>query len=100
MMTRLTNEYGNSPLHEAVGSTDVGVISEILVADNSVAHFLNKLGESPLYLSVLIGDLNICNLLLAIPLLSPLPQRRENSPIHAAISHRNSGKEHMLHMKV
>ncbi|CAL0333867.1 unnamed protein product [Lupinus luteus] len=87
----LRNEQGDTALHEAVNSRHLGVVSEVLLAHKSVAHCLNKSGKSPLYLSVLTGDVEIIALLLQIPFPANemLPRFRGNSPLHAAISNRN-----------
>ena len=33
IITRITNEYGDTPLHEAVYSGDPGIVKDILLAD-------------------------------------------------------------------
>ena len=95
-ITRETNKYENTPLHEAVYSGDVGVVKEILFADNDVVHYLNKSKRSPLYMSVVNGknDVQILNLLLKIPFPADLPECLGNSPLHAALLERKPG---MLH---
>lgn len=90
-ITRSRNEYGDTALHEAVYGRHVSVITELLHADEPVAHYPNKLGESPLYYSILTGDVEIFGLLLPIPFPAQLPQCRGNSPLHAAILKRNPG---------
>ncbi|RDY03711.1 Protein ACCELERATED CELL DEATH 6, partial [Mucuna pruriens] len=89
-ITRETNEYGNTPLHEAVYCRNVDVIKNILFADESVVHSLNKSKRSPLYLAVVIGNVQILNLLLQIPFPADqsLPLCLGNSPLHAAILER------------
>ncbi|KAG4390422.1 hypothetical protein GLYMA_06G294400v4 [Glycine max] len=89
-ITRETNKYENTPLHEAVYSGDVGVVKEILFADNDVVHYLNKSKRSPLYMSVVNGknDVQILNLLLKIPFPADLPECLGNSPLHAALLER------------
>lgn len=91
VITRLRNEYGDTPLHEAMNSRHVGVVSEFVLADNPVTHYLNKLGESPLYFSFLTENMKIFSLLLAISFAPPLRQCCGNSPLHVAILHRNPG---------
>ncbi|KAK7404981.1 hypothetical protein VNO78_06084 [Psophocarpus tetragonolobus] len=54
-ITREKNELGNTPLHEAVNGGDLGVLEDILHADESVVHDLNKSKQSPLYLAVVSG---------------------------------------------
>ncbi|QCD87773.1 ankyrin [Vigna unguiculata] len=92
-ITREANEYGNTPLHEAVYSGHFGVVEEILHADEPVVHYPNKSNSSPLFLSVMSSDVKILNLLLQIPFPAdqPLPQCFGNSPLHAAIRERNPG---------
>uniref|UniRef100_A0A0R0JUP5 Uncharacterized protein n=1 Tax=Glycine max TaxID=3847 RepID=A0A0R0JUP5_SOYBN len=88
-ITKEKNEYGDTPLHEAVYSDgDVGVIKEILLVDNDVVYYLNKSRQSPQYLAVLRGNKEILNRLLEIlvPADKPLPQQFiGNSPLHAAV---------------
>ncbi|KAL2328238.1 hypothetical protein Fmac_021665 [Flemingia macrophylla] len=90
-ITRQKNEHGDTPLHVAVSSGDLGLVEEIAHADKDVVHFLNKSEQSPLYLAVVSGDVEILNLLLQTPFPSekPLPTCLGNSPLHAAILEQN-----------
>ncbi|XLS50533.1 hypothetical protein HN51_011210, partial [Arachis hypogaea] len=66
-LTRLTNEYGNTALHEAVYSKDPAVVTELLNADEAVINHSNKSGRLPLHLAIEIGNVEICRLLLKTP---------------------------------
>ena len=92
-LPRIKNEYGNTALHEAVCCNHFEGVACLFSAEQHVAHCLNKLGKSPLYLSVLAPDKEILSLLLQAPFKKgePLPTSRGNSPLHAAILERNSG---------
>lgn len=99
IITRLTNEYGNTALHEAAGSKHVEAVSLLFEADKCVAHYLNKSQKSPLYMAVLSSSKDIVNVLLEAPFPDdrPLPKCHGNSPLHAAIYTKNAGKLHALH---
>ncbi|XP_027348199.1 protein ACCELERATED CELL DEATH 6 [Abrus precatorius] len=73
-ITRKKNEYGNTPLHEAVYSDHFG---------------MSKI--SPLCLAVLTGNVQILKLLLEIqfPSDQELPQCFGKTPLHAALLERN-----------
>ncbi|KAL4328013.1 hypothetical protein HN51_035267 [Arachis hypogaea] len=93
-LVRIKNEHGNTALHEAVICNHFDAVECIFGADQIVAHCLNKLGLSPLYLTVLTAsDKKILTLLLKAPFEKDklLPAFRGNSPLHAAILKRNSG---------
>ncbi|KAF7837034.1 protein ACCELERATED CELL DEATH 6-like [Senna tora] len=92
IVTRLSNEYGNTALHEAVFSKNLDGITLLFQADQCVAHCLNKSGQSPLYLAVLTKDKEIVDILLEAPFPEdkPPPNCHGNSPLHAAIYTRNA----------
>ncbi|KAI9115109.1 hypothetical protein K1719_014122 [Acacia pycnantha] len=90
-ITRLTNKYGNTALHEAVCKKNVDGVKLLFSADTCVAHYLNNSNQSPLYLAVLNGNEEIINVLLE----APFPDDKLSSsfqgisPLHAAIDTKN-----------
>ncbi|KAF7837030.1 protein ACCELERATED CELL DEATH 6-like [Senna tora] len=91
-LTRITNEHGNTPLHDAVRSSHVEGVSLVFEADKCVAHHLNKSGQSPLYWAIQYRLYTIIDILLEAPFSDnkPLPMCHGNSPLHAAISRHNA----------
>ncbi|XP_052114938.1 protein ACCELERATED CELL DEATH 6 isoform X2 [Arachis duranensis] len=87
-LTRLTNEYGNTALHEAVYSKDPAVVTELLNADGAVINHSNKSGRLPLHLAIEIGNVKICRLLLKTPF--PVNDSfHQCHPLHTVIIKRN-----------
>lgn len=95
LVTSLTNEYGNTALHESVISkhVNVEVVKLLFEADQSVTHSLNHSGKSPLFLAVTSFNHEIVHTLLGAPFPpdKPLPNCLGNSPLHAAIYTHNAG---------
>lgn len=93
-ITRMSNEYGNTALHEAVGSKDVERVTVLFEADKYVTHYLNKSDISPLYLAILSSSKDTVNIMLEAPFPDdkPLPKCHGNSPLHTAIYTKNTGK--------
>ncbi|KAI4332970.1 hypothetical protein L6164_017834 [Bauhinia variegata] len=109
-ITRMSNEYGNTPLHEAVNRNHVNGVVLIYLADKSMIHCLNKSRKSPLYLAVLTSNMEILHLLLQTPFPEDMPllscsdensmppplshpllsSCHGNSPLHSAINVRKS----------
>ncbi|XP_028803168.1 protein ACCELERATED CELL DEATH 6-like [Neltuma alba] len=101
IITRITNEYGNTALHEAVYSNNLQGADILFVADKQVAHLLNNSNISPLYLAVQSSNRNkvdlwwdLVDLWLDAQDLFPenmtLPRIHGISPLHAAISTKNA----------
>ncbi|KAF7837031.1 protein ACCELERATED CELL DEATH 6 [Senna tora] len=102
IITRLTNECGNTPLHEAVKRKQFEGANLLFNADKCVAHYLSKSGESPLYLAALSSRWTIIDVLLNAPFPDdkPLPNCHGNSPLHAAIYRRNAGTHTHTHIYI
>ncbi|XP_054817836.1 protein ACCELERATED CELL DEATH 6-like [Prosopis cineraria] len=92
-ITRITNEYGNTALHEAVCRNNLQGAAILFYADKHVVHYLNNSGVSPLYLAVQSSNEELVNLWLEED-LSPdnisLTRSHGISPLHAAISTKNT----------
>ena len=95
-LTRLKNEYGNTALHEAVYTNHFETASHLFEADKAVAHHLNKSGKSALYIAVINSNREILFLLLSAPFVDR-PLSHGISPLHAAISKRDSGVYYIFH---
>ncbi|KAJ7981445.1 Ankyrin repeat-containing protein family [Quillaja saponaria] len=87
------NDFGNTPLHEAVShhhhhthhhhqSTDHKVVAILFEEDKQVAYFPNKENKSPLYLAA--ENWNV-ELLLEAPFMSNEKPYEGLSPLHAVI---------------
>lgn len=72
-ITKENNEYGDTPLHEAVYSGHVDLVKEIFGADMAAVHCLNKPKRSPQCAAVESGKVEILNLLLQIPFPADQP---------------------------
>ena len=91
-LTRLENEHGNTALHEAVYTNHFETVSHLFEADKAVAHHLNKSGKSALHIAVVNLNKGILYLLLEASFVDkPLAQHHGISPLHAAISKKDSG---------
>ncbi|KAJ6693283.1 hypothetical protein OIU85_004087 [Salix viminalis] len=97
-VTRMTNEKGNTPLHDAVimGKKKLSIL--LVSKDPEVAYYNNKYGRSPLYLAVEKGNKKgILDDLLksraSIPIYREDGDALSNgkSPVHAAIERRDKG---------
>ncbi|MED6218504.1 hypothetical protein PIB30_027159 [Stylosanthes scabra] len=86
-LTRMTNEFGNTALHEAVIGKDLGVVEELLKADELAINHPNKSGRLPLHLAIETGNVEIHRLLLQtpFPVNDSCHQWHGNSPLHMAI---------------
>ncbi|KAI9083299.1 hypothetical protein K1719_034831 [Acacia pycnantha] len=94
-LTRVTNEYGNTALHEALYGKNLLGADVLFDADKSVAHYLNNSMVSPFYLAVqrsygeLVGRWLEAEGVFAENM--DLSRSHGISPLHAAISTKNAG---------
>lgn len=95
-ITRMTNEYGNTGLHEALYSKNLDMAQILFDADKDVAHYLNNSKVSPFYLAVQNSYGDLVGRWLQVQDLFPqnmdLPKSHGVSPLHAAIATKNAGK--------
>ncbi|KAG5233372.1 ankyrin repeat, PH and SEC7 domain containing protein [Salix suchowensis] len=91
-VARMTNEKGNTPLHDAVIKGNKELATFLVSKDPEVAYYNNMNGRSPLYLAVENGNKNgilddLLNSGASIPIKredgDALPKGK--SPVHAAI---------------
>lgn len=90
ILWRIENKCGNTAMHEAVMAANVEGVRELLKADGSVAHCLNKEGKSPLYLAVETANYDIICTLMEAPFVNR-DKHQGTSPLHAVIMVRSSG---------
>ncbi|KAJ6389056.1 hypothetical protein OIU77_027415 [Salix suchowensis] len=91
-VVRMTNEKGNTPLHEAVikGNGELAIF--LASKDPEVAYYNNKNGRSPLYLAVENGNKKgILDDLLKSKREDGDALPKGKSPVHAAIERRDIG---------
>ncbi|KAJ6695848.1 MOLTING PROTEIN MLT-4 [Salix koriyanagi] len=91
-VVRMTNEKGNTPLHEAVikGNGEFAIF--LASKDPEVAYYNNKNGRSPLYLAVENGNKKgILDDLLKSKREDGDALPKGKSPVHAAIERRDIG---------
>ncbi|KAI6672677.1 hypothetical protein NL676_000583 [Syzygium grande] len=84
---RIKNKHGNTALHEAVLTRDVGLVSHLLREDLEPMYWKNLYQKSPLYLALEIDNSEILEVLFSNSLE---PSRIEGlPPVHGAIVRRN-----------
>ncbi|KAI4352834.1 hypothetical protein L6164_007048 [Bauhinia variegata] len=84
-LCRITNDFGNTPLHEAVIRSNLAGAEMLYQENKLVAHYLNKEDKSPLYLAVESGNKELIDLLLKTPIENHEKMQKGKSPLLAAI---------------
>lgn len=85
------DEDGRNELHRAVIARDLGAVTELVaVVSTDLILAKDPTGLTPLHLSCLLGDAEICQKLLqAVPTSTPISQLRNNNgrtPLHCALA--------------
>ncbi|KAI4352840.1 hypothetical protein L6164_007054 [Bauhinia variegata] len=88
-----TNDFGNTPLHEAVVKNNFAAAKMLYNVNQLAAHYLNKEDKSPFYLAVERGNGKIIDLLLQAPIQNHDEIQKGKSPLLAAILRIKQGEK-------
>ncbi|KAI4352835.1 hypothetical protein L6164_007049 [Bauhinia variegata] len=91
-LCKRTNDFGNTPLHEAVVKNHFAAAQMLYNVNKLVALYLNKEDKSPLYLAVESGKKELVYLLLKAPIENHDKIQKGKSPLLAAIMRIHQGE--------